>query len=261
MINSEDWQQIELPELSALPSAVYLRAQSLNSRQMFPTHSHSWHQFVYATSGTLTVTVADTWYVITPEQAIWLPKGLKHATGALNHTEFRSLYINAEPLLKMPTQCTLYEMNALLPALIGELERLQQCDEPASYHEQINQLICAQLPRLTKQHLHLPWPKSPPLRQLCETLYNEPCDPRSAEQWAQQLGVSGRTLGRRFERESGVTLRDWRHKLRLFLAVEWLCAGRNITEIALDLGYASTSAFSYMFRQAMGVSPSDWRSR
>ncbi|WP_413761059.1 helix-turn-helix domain-containing protein [Vibrio vulnificus] len=31
--------------------------------------------------------------------------------------------------------------------------------------------------------------------------------------------------------------------------------------MALDLGYASTSAFSYMFRLEMGCTPSAWRRR
>ncbi|WP_376786938.1 helix-turn-helix domain-containing protein [Stutzerimonas kunmingensis] len=49
--------------------------------------------------------------------------------------------------------------------------------------------------------------------------------------------------------------------MHLFLALEWLCAGRNVTDIALDLGYASTSASTYMFRQEMGCPPTAWRRR
>ena len=36
---------------------------------------------------------------------------------------------------------------------------------------------------------------------------------------------------------------------------------RSVTSIAIDLGYAGTSAFSYMFHQATGCTPSQWRSR
>ena len=75
------------------------------------------------------------------------------------------------------------------------------------------------------------------------------------------MGASGWTLARRFEKEVGIPLRQWRHKLRLLLALEWLCSGRNMTDIALNLGYASTSAFTYMFRQEMGCPPLQWRSR
>ena len=56
-------------------------------------------------------------------------------------------------------------------------------------------------------------------------------------------------------------LRQWRQQLRLLLALEWLSTPRSVTSIAIDLGYAGTSAFSYMFHQATGCTPSQWRSR
>jgi AraC-like DNA-binding protein len=51
-------------------------------------------------------------------------------------------------------------------------------------------------------------------------------------------------------------MRTWRRRLRLFKASELLGGGLAITQIALDLGYASSSAFTCMFRKEMGCSPS-----
>jgi len=67
--------------------------------------------------------------------------------------------------------------------------------------------------------------------------------------------MSGRTLARRFEREMGVNMRVWRRRLRLFKAIELLASGMSVTQTALELGYASTSAFTYTFRVDMGCSP------
>jgi AraC-like DNA-binding protein len=39
-------------------------------------------------------------------------------------------------------------------------------------------------------------------------------------------------------------------------ALRRLAAGTPITSVALDLGYATPSAFTYMFRRALGVPPS-----
>ncbi len=261
MLKTCDWVTIDVPEIETLPKAVFLRSQNMVAREVFPPHTHRWNQFVYATSGTLVVTVAGSWYVITPEQAIWVPTGVLHTTGALNGTTFRNLYVADIPGLGMPDQCTVYAVSGLLRALIVELELVVQRDETGEYIDKVNGLVLEQLRRLPKQDFHLPWPQSPQLHKLCESLYTNPADERSLDDWGQDLGTSGRTLARRFEKEVGISLREWRHKLRLFLALEWLCAGRNITGIALDLGYASSSAFTYMFRQEMGCSPSEWRSR
>lgn len=224
-------------------------------------HSHHWNQFVYATAGTLVVTVEGSWHVITPEQAVWLPTGLSHTTGALNGAEFRNLYVADTPELHMPNQCTVLAVSPLLRALIVELAEIDARGDEAPYIERINTLIIDQLHRLKAQDFYLPWPRSPSLRRLCETLYATPDDERTVDQWGAELGASSRTLARRFEKEVGISLRAWRHRLRLFRAVEWLGAGRNVTEVALDLGYASTSAFTYMFRKEMGCCPTEWLQR
>lgn len=261
MLQTSDWTTIDVPEIEMLPKAVFLRSQNMAPREVFPPHTHRWNQFVYATSGTLVVTVAGSWYVITPEQAIWVPTGVLHTTGALNGAAFRNLYVADIPSLGMPDRCTVYAVTGLLRALIVELELVGQREETGDYIDKVNDLVFEQLRRLPKQDFHLPWPQSPQLHKICESLYANPADGRSMDDWGQELGTSGRTLARRFEKEAGISLREWRHKLRLFLALEWLCAGRNVTDVALDLGYASTSAFSYMFRQEMGCPPSEWRSR
>ncbi|EXJ14603.1 AraC family transcriptional regulator [Imhoffiella purpurea] len=261
MSPEQDWFSIDVPELETLPRAIHSRSQNLLPRQKFPLHSHRWNQFVYATSGTLVVTVGDTWHVITPEQAIWVPTGVEHTTGALNGAEFRNLYVADVPGLQMPDRCCVLAVTELLQALIIELEQVGRSEQEDRYIDQLIALILAQLERLTVQDFHLPWPRSLQLNRLCETLHANPADPRSLDDWGRELGASSRTLARRFEKELGMSLRDWRYRLRLFLAVEWLCTERSVTDIALGLGYASTSAFTYMFRQAMGRSPTEWRTQ
>ncbi|HJV50817.1 MAG TPA: helix-turn-helix transcriptional regulator [Noviherbaspirillum sp.] len=261
MLQTRDWITIEVPEMEALPKAVFPRSQNLAAMEKFPPHSHRWNQFVYATSGTLVVTVADSWHVITPEQAIWVPTGVEHTTGTLDGAQFRNLYVADVPGLGMPAACTVFSVTPLLRALIIELENAGQRNEDEPYVDQLNALIFEQLRRLSALDFHLPWPRSPMLHTLCEALYANPADARSVDDWGRELGASARTLARHFEQEVGISLREWRYRLRLFLALEWLCSERSVTEIALELGYASTSAFTYMFRQEMGCTPSEWRAR
>jgi AraC-like DNA-binding protein len=45
---------------------------------------------------------------------------------------------------------------------------------------------------------------------------------------------------------------------RLLAATAMLAAGQPITRIALDLGYESPSAFTAMFRRALGAPPSHY---
>jgi AraC-like DNA-binding protein len=221
-------------------------------------HEHAWNQFVYATSGTLVVVTEDCRYVITPEQAIWLPAGVTHTSGALSGAEFRNLYIADSSNLRMPSRCMVLVVSAFMRALIVELVDVQTRQENEAYMASLDSMIIEQLHRLEQQAFHLPWPRSVALRALCEAVYSAPDDARTLDEWSRYMGMSSRTLARRFQNEVGLGFREWKLRLRLFRAVEWLGAGRSVTQVALDLGYASTSAFTYMFHQEMGCTPSEW---
>ncbi|WP_077953418.1 helix-turn-helix domain-containing protein [Salmonella enterica] len=44
-------------------------------------------------------------------------------------------------------------------------------------------------------------------------------------------------------------------------AIELLDCGKGVTEIAIDLGYSSSSAFVYAFHLTMGHAPLDYMKR
>ena len=69
------------------------------------------------------------------------------------------------------------------------------------------------------------------------------------------VGASERTLARLFLKETGVGFRQWRQRLRMLTAIERLAAGQDVTAVALDLGYSSSSAFIAMFKRELGETP------
>ncbi|MCF7752361.1 helix-turn-helix transcriptional regulator [Bacillus subtilis subsp. subtilis] len=252
------WREVAVPALRALPWPVVARSQQLAAGERFPPHAHAWHQLVFATHGVLQASAAHARHVITPQQALWVPSGTLHHTGALQAAAFRNLYVADDDALGMPDCCVVLEVSALLRELIVELDRTRADDDPAYYLGLCN-LIIAQLRRQPRHALHLPWPRDGRLQRWCQTLHDHPGDERGMAYWATQLGASARTLSRHFERETGMSVRAWRTRLRLLRAIEWLAQGRAPTVIAQDLGYASASAFNYMFRVQMGISPLQWR--
>ena len=51
---------------------------------------------------------------------------------------------------------------------------------------------------------------------------------------------------------------EWRQYIRLLEALTRLTTGEPVTNVALDLGYESPSAFTAMFRRAPGESPRNY---
>jgi AraC-like DNA-binding protein len=249
------WSTVAAPPDAAPPRPVTMRMQTIPPRHLFPRHAHHWHQLVYAVDGTLTVTLDRQTLVVSPDQAVWLPTGVSHAVGSLPGAEFRSLWIAEEVGGALPASPTVLAVSPLLKALIVEAAAIDGNRLVDGYPNRIAAMILDQLGRAPMLATALPWPRDQRVLMLCEALYLDPSDERRAEDWARQLGMSSRTLTRRFEAELGMTLRSWKRRLRLFRAIELLGGGLSVTAAAMELGYGSASAFVFAFRSEFGCSP------
>jgi len=249
------WKTIAAPAGLAAPHPMTVRVQSIPPRHYFPEHAHRWNQVVHAVTGVLTVAVEGRSFVISPEQAVWLPTGLSHRVGSLLGAEFRSLWIADEAGTGLPEVPTVFAVKPLLQALIVEAAGIDGQNDHDGYAGRVASLILDQLRRAPSLPGALPWPRGNSLTTLCEALYADPADPRSPEEWGREIGMSARTLARRFEEDTGMSLRSWRRRLRIFKAIELLGGGMGVTQAAMQLGYGSSSAFIYAFRTDMGCSP------
>lgn len=81
----------------------------------------------------------------------------------------------------------------------------------------------------------------------------------SLERAASDLGMSGRTLRRRLA-EDGTTYQRELDAVRQKMAQEYFWrGGESVTELALILGFADSSAFAKAFRRWTGVSPTEFQ--
>ncbi|WP_287812733.1 helix-turn-helix transcriptional regulator, partial [Pseudomonas sp.] len=75
--------------------------------------------------------------------------------------------------------------------------------------------------------------------------------------WAGRLGTSEKTLMRLFQRETGLSFRGWRQRMRLLSSLDTLEQGHSVTTAALSSGYDSTSAFIAAFKGLFGITPGE----
>ena len=97
------------------------------------------------------------------------------------------------------------------------------------------------------------------LAPVLQALSADPGDNRTQAELASAFHATERTLDRRCQRDLGMGLSEWRQRLRVVKALPRLQAGDKIEAIALDLGYASASAFIAMFRRLTNVTPDEFR--
>ncbi len=250
---------LPLLDMSQLPREVFVRQQAMPAGHAFPPHRHHWHQLLYATSGVLVVTVPGERFFIPPEKALWLPAGLEHSVYSEFGTQLKSLYIDQAYQGLDTTHSTQLRVSPLLRELIREASEFAIEYPLQGYEQNLIQLLLQTLARQQQDADHLPWPTEPKLFQLCNRLYLQPGSRLAVIDIARQLSWSERTLERRFRQETGLSLRDWRHKLRLLKAIELLATDVSITHVALEVGYSSPSPFILMFRERTGLTPAQYR--
>lgn len=257
---SDDWDYLSRfgDDVDRRPNPVRLRSQSLPPRSKFDPHSHDWNQLTYATDGVLTVMIDNKCYVVAPGQALWIPTGTLHTTGTVLGATLSSLYVDDS--ISGPSDCVVFMVSNLLRALIVEVSTFNNETE-ICYSNLVSELITRQLGKMQSIENALPWPAEGVALAICEYLYKYPSDERNSDEWAEQFKMSKRTLARHFERDTGLSFRVWKHKLRSLKSLEFLANGDSVTKVALTLGYASTSAFTYMFRSEFGICPSLYRKR
>jgi AraC-like DNA-binding protein len=122
-------------------------------------------------------------------------------------------------------------------------------------HANLIGLLVDQLQALPAIPLQLPAPRDARAKRAASFLRENPSHAASLERIARRAGASKRTLERLFLRETGMSFGLWRQQLRLMQALERLAAGESVTEVALAVGYESTSAFISRFRQVLGTTP------
>ena len=249
------------PSMQTLPRQVYVRQQKMPPRHLFRPHVHPWHQLLFATSGTLVANLKEQRLFVPSGTAVWLPAGCEHSTYTEFGAEMKSLYIDISYTAFAHQQTPILEVSRLMRELILTASGFAAEYPLEGYENSLIQLLLQTLSRLPRKGHTLPWPTDARMAQLCTELYANPARRPTLAQTAAAVAMSPRTLERRFQRDTGMTLQSWCSRMRLMKAMEMLGTDMSITRIALELGYSSPAPFILMFREQLGSSPNRYRAR
>ncbi|MFP6560163.1 helix-turn-helix domain-containing protein [Paraburkholderia sp. B3] len=242
----------------SVPRVITGMARNEATGGYIPAHSHPRGQLLYATSGLMRAATENGIWLLPPQRGLWIPAHVVHDQLMLSPTLIRTVYIEPAVSRRFGNTCRTLEIRPLLRELI-----LALLAEPVEYaltdrNLHIVDLILSELDIAPSLAVHIPWPRDRRLLSICESILDAPHTPMTIDYWSERVGASARTLIRLFIRETGLTFRQWVQQVRLAEALSRLAHGDPVFQIAEELGYASPSAFSAMFRQVMGQAPTDY---
>ncbi|TFW19831.1 helix-turn-helix transcriptional regulator [Duganella callida] len=232
-----------------------MAGRDLQANATLAPHDHPWGQFTYAVQGVMRIDANRSSWIVPPQRAIWIPPDVVHSVTVLEATHLRPLCVYAGRAPFPGNECKLVELSSLLRELLAALEQHDR-QEHSAREQLLMELILDEIPRCAVRPVRVPLPADKRLKALCDALIAEPGAELTLAGWAGRVGASERTLARLFERELGMGFSQWRQKVRLAHAAPLITRGVPLSQVSAELGYASQSAFSAMFKKTFGCSPS-----
>jgi AraC-like DNA-binding protein len=235
-------------------------ATFLSDRAM-TLETHEWDQLTYAARGFMGVRTEAMQWLVPPHRAIWVPAGVEHQEAMYAPVSVRSLFLAPAITRHLPREPRTFEISPLLRELILHTCRIGSLDQRVQPQGHLIAVLIDQLTTVSDVPLQLPWPKDPRAQRAAEMLQQGATETSSTPAIARRAGASVRTLERLFTRETGMALGEWRRRCRLLQAMRLLARGTSVTDVALDSGYASTSAFVSAFKAMFGITPGQYASK
>jgi AraC-like DNA-binding protein len=222
------------------------------------THSHPWHQLVYASRGVMTVRTPDGAWVVPTHRGVWVPASTRHSIEMSGAVSLRTLYLVPSLSRALPDRCRALAISPLLREVILRIVELDSLSVRVPAHAHLIAVLLDHLHVLESDAVHLPMPRDGRAKRVAAWLQSAPTERKSLNDLARIAGGSKRTLERIFKSETGLGFGKWRQQLRLGHAMRLLAAGEPVTNVALEIGYDSTSAFISAFRLTFGKTPGQY---
>lgn len=216
-------------------------------------HRHEVGQLLHALSGVILAETPGQAWAVPPGRALWLPPGMVHRFAMRGDVQVRTLYVRPGIWAGAPEAACVMRVSALVRELILRALGGDSPSDEARVQALVIPLLLAELGTAARENLGLALPASAALRKFAAAVRRDPAGRLPLETLARSVGLTGKTLARRFGAETGMTPDGWRRLARLLEAVARLRSGSSVTEVAFDLGYKSVSAFSQAFRANFGT--------
>lgn len=204
-------------------------------------HGHAEHHLFLPLTGEISVETESGSHTIGPGRLLWIPGGLRHRFVAAR-TQGERLLCMVEPeawsvrggFLRPPC------VGAAPPLLKHVIHHLLGCRDDDGADALLTALVKVVVGQV-EEHLGG--------GDLLAGL-------------ARASGLSTRNLNRRFQTEIGLSPKQVQTAIRMDVACTLLRTSRlSVTEIALEVGYASLSHFARLFREHHGMIPMELRER
>ncbi len=237
-------------DCQTVPRSVSILARRYPNGASTGRHRHARGQALYATAGMMIARAETGTWALPAGHALLIPPDLDHEVSMHGQVGMLTAYV-LPSIARRSEQFDLRVVRAS-PLLDAALRALSK--EPLLYDEagrggHLAALVLDELTHAESAELALPLPRDPRLRRLCDAFVDDPASSDDLDECATEAAMSRRSLTRRFRSETGLSLGEWRRRLRHLHCLQLQAEGLPAKEAAPRVGYSSTQAFRAMTRR------------
>ena len=249
---------LQAPFTESLPTPLFLRTMCMPNDAIFPEHIHSWGEFVYSHNGVVQVMIDQKRYLVPPQYGLWLPPDMKHVGLNRRAVLQTSLYVAGELCHRLPHKPQALMVTPFMRSLLDHT-RESNLDFNSDRHLRLLTVLLDELMETPRAGTFLPASNDSVLGEILHNIEQHPEDNQSVAEIAARASITERTLARKCRQDLGMTLTEWRNRMRIICAIGMIEKGSNVESIAMKFGYSSTSAFIAMFKKLTGTTPASYR--
>ncbi|XQW85193.1 AraC family transcriptional regulator [Thalassotalea piscium] len=238
------------------PIVVINRA--LSAKAGIPLYTHKRGQLLYVRKGVIAIVTPQGRFIAAPNQGIWIPPEQTHEVVAKTDTQLIHFYLAPKQCQSAPMDCMTLQGDHFFSAIVDEASIISDTYLWESSDGRLLRLVRDRIHCAARLDTQLPYPQDERLILITQRLQKHPAIKSDLVAWGKFVKASSRTLSRRFKQETGMTYSDWRQRLNVQVAIKHIVLGDSINDIAKMLGYESSSAFIYMFKKQVGITPNHY---
>jgi AraC-like DNA-binding protein/mannose-6-phosphate isomerase-like protein (cupin superfamily) len=232
------------------PAAVMRKAFAAGEKTA--RHHHPRGQVLYAVDGLMSATTQAGAWAVPSGYALLIPPRLVHDVTMHGPVVMCTAYLVPEAYPGDRRTCRVVKATRLLDAVLRAL-----AEEPVLYDAEgrgghLAALLVDEIETAPESPFALALPRDGRLQKMCRALIETPSLPHDIDAWADRIGLSRRTLTRKFRSETGVSFGAWRRRLRLLHALRQEADGVVPSMAASRSGYRSRQALRAMMAREAG---------
>ena len=158
-------------------------------------HQHEWRQFLYATSGAMTVYAGRMSWMIPAGNAVIIPAGCRHSMRMWGEVAMRTLYFppDVDTAAMQDPECRVIPVTPLLRELVLRVIEVGALDCRVPAHERLAGVVLDELARAEPAPLSLPMPVEARAAAVAQDVLSMPAEEAALDELD---GVTGRVAVR-----------------------------------------------------------------